>query len=77
MITKEEEWGALEKLSKAREQLTEILQYEKVHAVIAKKDIKKGEIIKVRCRVDVPKEIYDEIVADVIQNVGRKMVIPR
>lgn len=75
-IVHEGDLGGPEGKVKQWRKYIEMLEYEKIHTVVAQKDIKKGEKIRVRCKVSVPRDIYNEIVADVAKHAGH-IIVPR
>lgn len=53
---------------------TEVLTFERIHNVQLKKDMKKGSIMKVRCHIDAPVRIEENLRGMLKEGVGKKQL---
>lgn len=56
---------------------TEVMRYRKVHAVQLKKDMHKGEIMKVRCETDVPLTVVEGLRGLVEKEKKTTLILPK
>ena len=74
-------WGVIFSMGDERqkEQLipvrqTEMLKYERIHSVQLKKDMKRGQIMNVKCVVDIPKVVATDIENEIMKAKMKKNI---
>ena len=84
LIRKTDLWGACFLIADAKTQESlipvqqqEVLKYARIHSVQLKKDMRKGDIVKVRCEVDVLGTMEENLRATAMAHQGKEPVIPR